>query len=195
MRRWLSIPFAILLFIISFGAALDKRNYHSTGYRKATIYPRDQQVAARYAHSLQRHQGQPTVLNNERPDGLIPTDMVLISSLDGSIRAVDRFKAIVYWTLPGRASGASGGTLIKSTVHIPATAKKITPDSSLGALVGSEDMVDDHNNSDNNNNDDHHRQEQHWIEQEKHDLYYIVEPHNGGGLYLYGSGKPLEVIA
>lgn len=177
MRRWLSIPFAILLFIISFSAALDKRNYLSTSHRKATIYPRDQQVASRYAHSLQRHQGQPTVLNNERPDGLIPTDMVLISSLDGSIRAVDRFKGIVYWTLPGRASA---GSLIKSTVRIAAT------DSSLDVLADNDDMMDKHNND----SDD----DQHWLEQEKHDLYYIVEPHNGGGLYLYGSGKPLEVL-
>jgi hypothetical protein len=46
-------------------------------------------------------------------NNLIPTNLVLVSTLDGSIRGIDRFEGRVHWTL----KGGPGSSLIKSNSH------------------------------------------------------------------------------
>ncbi|KAI9491441.1 kinase-like domain-containing protein [Zychaea mexicana] len=106
--------------------------------------------------------------------------MVLVSLLDGSIRSVDRLKASVYWTLP--ATGSS--TLIHSSAHIRKQQQQ--------QQQAFQDIWD---NIDSLDQGDNLLQQQQREESESSEetlptnqAHYIVEPQNGGTLYLYDEG-------
>jgi hypothetical protein len=113
----------------------------------------------------------------ENPD-LLSTALVLVSTMDGSIRGVDRYKGIVYWTL----QGGPGNSAIKSSIHFN-THKEQHPSQKERDIFS--DVLQDASYVGDTHLEKSTRDE--------HDIYYIVEPHDGGGLYIYGDGRPLQV--
>lgn len=144
-------------------------------------------------YSIRRHQqfgNREQRTTNNISDDLIPTDLVLISSLDGSVRGVDRFKGTVYWTLQG---GTSGSSVIRSTTHFRTNydtrqqhADRSMHDESraFDDYLMDEDEISGQNILVSDDDDAY---------AEGYEIYYIVEPQNGGTLYVYGEGRPLEV--
>ena len=150
---------------------------------------------------------------------LLPTNLVLVSTLDGSIRGVDRFEGNVYWTL----KGGPGSSLIKSNSHFEthklykqgpnSDQAKDTASSQQSSKVEEEDEEDryklfvdtlqdidteDESDSADDDMDQFNLEQYPWEDSEdgdneEADMYYIIEPQDGGGLYLYGDGRPLEV--
>ncbi|KAI8075463.1 uncharacterized protein B0P05DRAFT_588497 [Gilbertella persicaria] len=129
---------------------------------------------------------------------LIPTNLVLVSTLDGSIRGIDRFQGDVHWTL----KGGPGSSLIKSNSNFE-THKLYRP----GPTTERQDSEDEETNplfldtlndimTDNEDSDDDFNLQESWedSEVEDPDIYYIIEPQEGGVLYLYGDGRPLEKL-
>jgi hypothetical protein len=149
---------------------------------------------------------------------LLPTNLVLVSTLDGSIRGIDRFEGRVHWTL----KGGPGSSLIKSNSHFethklykqgPAS---VNSKSNIRVEQEEEEegdklfldtlrnvQSDDDNDSVDEEFDEFNlEQQQPWEDSEdvsEHDdddedeIYYIIEPQDGGSLYIYGDGRPLEV--
>lgn len=141
------------------------------------------------------------------PGALIPTNLVLVSTLDGSIRGIDRFQGDVHWTL----KGGPGSSLIKSNSNFE-THKLYKPgpyseprDSSGNSssdedtdrlfLDTFDDVLTDGEYSDDYNDDPEFNLQESSDSDDADDLdiYYIIEPQDGGTLYLYGDGRPLEV--
>lgn len=140
---------------------------------------------------------------------LLPTNLVLVSTMDGSIRGIDRFEGRVHWTL----KGGPGSSLIKSNSHFethklykqgPASfnsknnhREEDESDKLFVDTVRNMD-TDDDNESIEDEFDDFNLEQQSWEdsedgENEEQDIYYIIEPQDGGSLYIYGDGRPLEV--
>lgn len=144
------------------------------------------------------------------PSGLIPTNLVLVSTLDGSIRGIDRFQGDVHWTL----KGGPGSSLIKSNsnfethkLYKPGPTSVDRRDSNGGSsdeedtdrlfLDTFNDILTDGDDSDDYNDDSEFNLQDHWDDSddaEDPDIYYIIEPQDGGTLYIYGDGRPLEVF-
>lgn len=143
----------------------------------------------------------------DSPGGnLIPTNLVLVSTLDGSIRGIDRFQGDVHWTL----KGGPGSSLIKSNTNFE-THKlyKSGPTSEVDNSISSDEEDDGHlfldtlndilsdaeESDDSNDGPKFHDLEVKGedTEEELSDIYYIIEPQDGGTLYIYGDGRPLEV--
>ncbi|KAL9544456.1 hypothetical protein MBANPS3_007611 [Mucor bainieri] len=144
------------------------------------------------------------------PGGLLPTNLVLVSTLDGSIRGIDRFQGDVHWTL----KGGPGSSLIKSNSNFE-THKLYKPGptsvdrrDSTGSSSEEEDtdrlfldtfndILTDGDDSDDYNDDPDFNLPDHWDDSddaEDPDIYYIIEPQDGGTLYIYGDGRPLEKL-
>jgi hypothetical protein len=140
------------------------------------------------------------------PRNLIPTNLVLVSTLDGSIRGIDRFQGNIHWTL----KGGPGSSLIKSNTNFethklykPGPTSEVESSSSSDEEDNShlffdtlEDILSGTGDSDDLSNDPKfHDLQQKWenAEEELSNIYYIVEPQDGGTLYIYGDGRPLEV--
>ncbi|KAI9469862.1 MAG: hypothetical protein EXX96DRAFT_587700 [Benjaminiella poitrasii] len=135
-------------------------------------------------------------------DSLLPTNLVLVSTLDGSIRGIDRFHGDVHWTL----KGGPGSSLIKSTSNFET--HKLYKSGSLSSLFDDDDISDNEDDSelfldalndvltDEDDSDDPEFNLEHhaWDESEDSDVYYVIEPQNGGVLYVYGDGRPLEKL-
>lgn len=127
---------------------------------------------------------------------LLPTELVLVATMDGSIRGVDRFQGIVHWTL----KGGPKSSMIKSSsdfkIHKwykPGPTSETSDDDStrlfMDDVLGDENLYQD---------SDYHLAESPYEENgqvEDADVYYIIEPHDGGTLYLYADGRPLEVTS
>lgn len=165
--------------------------------------------------------------------GLLPTNLVLVSTLDGSIRGVDRYEGRVHWTL----KGGPGSSLIKSNSHFethrlykpgPTSVNSkhaqqqdkqqvlkeqefvvveedddddfnLFQDSLSGEFTSSTDTEGDSDSADDEF-DDFNFERFPWEDSEAEeenvedaDIYYIIEPQDGGSLYIYGDGRPLEV--
>ena len=160
-RRWLLQTIITLILFVTLSSANGSFNNN----KAALSFPERQQPhhLGRYtSHALQRRQPP-----SENEDNLMITDMVLISLLDGSIRNVDRLKGSVYWTLP--ATGSS--TLIQSTSH----GRKQTSENDWDNIDALEDGPDQFL-ADSEEPEDTKQ------------MQYIVEPQNGGVLYLYSDG-------
>ncbi|KAI7907214.1 uncharacterized protein BX663DRAFT_495206 [Cokeromyces recurvatus] len=134
-------------------------------------------------------------------DNLLPTNLVLVSTLDGSIRGIDRFQGNVHWTL----KGGPGSSLIKSTSNFETHRlykSSISEDNISDNDDNNElfldtfnDILTNRDDSDEFNDDpEFNLQQQEWDEAEETDIYYIIEPQNGGILYVYGDGRPLEKL-
>ncbi|KAG2235734.1 hypothetical protein INT48_009149 [Thamnidium elegans] len=135
---------------------------------------------------------------------LLPTNLVLVSTLDGSIRGIDRFEGRVHWTL----KGGPGSSLIKSNSHFET--HKFYKQGSAGSVHSAEEdehdklFVDTLNTMDTDEDSttddelDEFNLDQHpWEDSEdseEQDIYYIIEPQDGGSLYIYGDGRPLEKL-
>ncbi|CEP17643.1 hypothetical protein [Parasitella parasitica] len=143
------------------------------------------------------------------PGALIPTNLVLVSTLDGSIRGIDRFHGDVHWTL----KGGPGSSLIKSNSNFEThRLYKPGPTSDRRDSTGSgncyedsdrlfldtfDDILTDGEDSDDYNDDPEFHLQGHWDDSddvEDPDIYYIIEPQDGGTLYIYGDGRPLEKL-
>lgn len=119
-----------------------------------------------------------------RRNDLVSTALVLISMLDGSIVGVDRFKGHVYWTLQG------GPALIKANSHHATPQPEETEEQNIFRDVlpdidsfGLDEFDMDHQNA----------YQEPWDDQQEPDIYYIIEPQDGGSIYVYGDGRPLQV--
>ncbi|KAF7727483.1 bifunctional endoribonuclease/protein kinase ire1 [Apophysomyces ossiformis] len=153
-----------------------------------------------------------------RTQPLKQTDLILVCTLDGSIRAIDRLQGNVYWTL----QGSSGSSLIKTSNHFQ---DRLDEDDDIYG-VDDNDRFDDTETEDQVLSDHNARMVEDadqpeldnlewtdtdndtvapsllrkadlqpvWQAPEGHNVYYIVEPNNGGTLYLYKEDKPLEKI-
>ncbi|KAI8138581.1 hypothetical protein BJV82DRAFT_582748 [Fennellomyces sp. T-0311] len=122
-------------------------------------YPENEQQLVRYTtHAIQRRQPQQDTPATDT--GVKLTDMVLISLLDGSIRNVNRLHSEVYWTLPATSSS----TLIRSTAHFR---EQALDDWKLDQVEQTDDTLD---------------------QQQDDQAHYIVEPQNGGTIYVYNDG-------
>lgn len=157
---------------------------------------------------------------------LLPTNLVLVSTLDGSIRGIDRFEGRVHWTL----KGGPGSSLIKSNSHFEThklykQGPSATDNTSLNSLKKEEDEEDENEklfldtlrNVESMSEDKEDDQDlldrvsfdntdlHTWEDSEdgqdgddedeepEDEIYYIIEPQDGGSLYIYGDGRPLEV--
>ncbi|KAI9263747.1 hypothetical protein BY458DRAFT_514231 [Sporodiniella umbellata] len=114
----------------------------------------------------------------ETETDLLPTDLVLVFTLDGSIRGLDRYDGRCYWTL----QGGNQSSLIKADSQFE------THETSLFK-----------NQKENHNiipgrRDNENPQSPQWESEPEQELYYIVEPQEGGNLYIYGDGRPLEKL-
>ncbi|KAI7860855.1 hypothetical protein BDC45DRAFT_529476 [Circinella umbellata] len=159
-RRWLLQCIITLILFVNLSSGNGAFNNNEAAISFSEKQPHH---LGRYtSHALQRRQSPP---DNE--DNLMITDMVLISLLDGSIRNVDRLKGSVYWTLP--ATGSS--SLIRSTSH----GQKQTPENDWDNINELEDQADQFL-ADSEEPEDTKQ------------MHYIVEPQNGGILYLYSDG-------
>jgi hypothetical protein len=140
------------------------------------------------------------------PGNLIPTNLVLVSTLDGSIRGIDRFQGDIHWTL----KGGPGSSLIKSntnfethklykpgpTSEVESNSSSDEEDNSRLFLDTLNDILSDTGDSDDFSDDpEFHDLQEEWedAEEELSNIYYIIEPQDGGTLYIYGDGRPLEV--
>lgn len=185
IRHLLSWAIVVIIQIVTFVATTELT---FSGYNKdLSLYPPG-------SYLIQRHQqfgdrGQKKI--NKVSDDLIPTDLILISSLDGSVRGVDRSTGNVYWTLQG---GTSGSSVIRSTIHFRTKhdIRRQRPENSMHDESHAFDdfLMDDSEESSSQEmsvtDDDN-------ADAEGYEMYYIVEPQNGGILYVYGEGRPLEV--
>lgn len=154
---------------------------------------------------------------------LIPTNLVLVSTLDGSIRGIDRFEGRVHWTL----KGGPGSSLIKSNSHFethklykegPMTKESysspnINEEEDMTMVEEEEEEEDDddyklfvdtlrdiesdeESDSEDDEFDEFNLEQYNWENKqsnEEPEIYYIIEPQDGGSLYVYGDGRPLEV--
>lgn len=176
-----------------------------------------------YSKDLTLYQKQHLLLDSNQKDGketlpssgndLLPTNLVLVSTMDGSIRGIDRFEGRVHWTL----KGGPGSSLIKSNSHFETHKLYKQGPASVNSKINRDrrekedecdklfvDTVrnmdtDEDNDSIDDEFDDFNLEQQPWEdsedgENEEADIYYIIEPQDGGSLYIYGDGRPLEVI-
>lgn len=137
-----------------------------------------------------------TLSDRKQYTDLIPTELVLVSTMDGSIRGIDRFQGTVHWTL----KGGPKSSMIKSNsdfklhkLYKPGPTSKMDPDDDrirlfMDDVIGDENTIRDEN---------YQLAEEPWEtngeEVEDSNVYYIIEPQDGGTLYLYSDGRPLEV--
>ena len=121
---------------------------------------------------------------------LLPTDLILVFTLDGSIRGMDRYDGRSYWTL----QGGHKSSLIKADSQFKTHQMKLSEQQQDEGSIFNDIVPDIHSENDielkhgdwQDNEEDDNKEEQ--------DVYYIVEPQEGGNLYIYGDGRPLEVI-
>lgn len=126
---------------------------------------------------------------------LIPTHLVLVSTMDGSILGVDRYNGTIHWTLKGGPESA----LIKSTSKFETNKASRDHSSSdedaenlfINEITTDPDDSDDLYEDPEYNMDSANDEE----EEDEGDIYYIIEPQDGGIIYLYADGRPLEVNA
>jgi hypothetical protein len=126
------------------------------------------------------------------PNDLVPTNLVLVSTMDGSIRGVDRYHGDVHWIL----KGGPGSSLIKSTSKFETNKHKDSSDEEDTEKLFM-DSFNDIITTDPDDSDDLYEDPEFNIDpssyEEDEDVYYIVEPQDGGIIYLYSDGRPLEV--
>jgi hypothetical protein len=207
--RWVPLTIIIIFSMFAIYCVESKPNNDLQLYEKRHLLLTD-------SNSNPKDKENSVPSNNE----LLPTNLVLVSTLDGSIRGIDRFEGRVHWTL----KGGPGSSLIKSNSHFE-THKlyKQDPTDSLDTKQEQEDesekiFVDTLRNveSSSMSGDEEHSvvvdrmdfdTDLHaWEDSEdgEHDgddedeepedeIYYIIEPQDGGSLYIYGDGRPLEV--
>lgn len=134
--------------------------------------------------------------SNSIPNDLVPTNLVLVSTMDGSIYGVDRYNGDVHWTL----KGGPESSLIKSTSkfetnkHGTASESKDSSDEEDNEKLFMDtfnDILSDPDDSDDLYEDPEFNMDTSYEEED--DIYYIVEPQEGGIIYLYSDGRPLEV--
>ncbi|KAI9356041.1 hypothetical protein BD770DRAFT_444299 [Pilaira anomala] len=137
---------------------------------------------------------------------LLPTNLVLVSTLDGSIRGIDRFEGRVHWTL----KGGPGSSLIKSNSHfethkfykqgagdMDSTTAVAEQEENDKLFVDTLSNMDTDEDSTDDDLDDFNLDQHSWEDSEdseEQDIYYIIEPQDGGSLYIYGDGRPLEKL-
>ncbi|KAI8969235.1 hypothetical protein BDF20DRAFT_152288 [Mycotypha africana] len=142
------------------------------------------------------------------PSDLYPTNLVLVSTLDGSIRGIDRFQGDVHWTLKGGPSSS----LIKSNSKFEThqlyksgpdfsnsyESEEETDEEKLFDDDTFDDVITDADDSFEAMDDNIQLQESVWDQTDndmnESEIYYIIEPQNGGTLYLYEDGQPLEKL-
>lgn len=178
------------LLLITATAVLASNSFYAQ--KGVLLYPEERQLSTRSTFLLNPSQVQlqarlPSTREHQtkaHDEHLILTDLVLVASLDGSIRGIDRLKGRVYWTLAG-----GGSSLVQSSTHFQSreqnehSAHEDDAFTSIFVDVLADEEAD---NLEQQSND--------VVGTNEHDVYYIVEPQDGGTLYLYGAGRPLEVL-
>lgn len=193
LLQWVSFCIIILLSMLAIYCVESKPSFSTdlTYYQKRHLLLESTQKEAKERSS-------------SSGNDLLPTNLVLVSTLDGSIRGIDRFEGRVHWTL----KGGPGSSLIKSNSHFET--HKFYKQGSANSVHSPEEeehdklFVDTLNTMDTDEDSttddelDEFNLDQHpWEDSEdseEQDIYYIIEPQDGGSLYIYGDGRPLEVI-
>ncbi|KAG0172317.1 bifunctional endoribonuclease/protein kinase ire1 [Apophysomyces sp. BC1034] len=204
---WLSIFFIILLVAATRSTARDTSIPRGSDLLP---YAKQKNIRSKRAIPSENLPGEPKPLKQ--------TDLILVCTLDGSIRGVDRLRGAVYWTL----QGSSGSSLIKTSSHFDNRYSghngiyETNEDETLQNMETEDqefanDMsrqpedetqtgpIDFSYGSTENDTDTptlikKTELQSVWQAPEGHDVYYIVEPNDGGTLYLYKEDKPLEKI-
>ncbi|KAI8354037.1 hypothetical protein BD560DRAFT_438390 [Blakeslea trispora] len=155
------------------------------------------------------YQQKRTMLIEEDPEkttpaptsNLIPTNLTLISTLDGSIRGINRFHGEIYWTLKGGPNSSlirsnsqfQTHKLYKSEPNMPQEESEDESEDDTSQL-----FIDTFDDTLATGMDSYDLEEQQpWEDSEEVDdldMYYIIEPQDGGILYLYADGRPLEKL-
>lgn len=193
LLQWLSFSIIILLSMFAIYCVESKSSFSSelTYYQKRHLL----------LDSNQKETEESTTGND-----LLPTNLVLVSTLDGSIRGIDRFEGRVHWTL----KGGPGSSLIKSNSHfethkfykqgtgsMDSTTAAAEQEENDKLFVDTLSNMDTDEDSTDDDLDDFNLDQHSWEDSEdseEQDIYYIIEPQDGGSLYIYGDGRPLEVI-
>ncbi|KAG1450406.1 hypothetical protein G6F56_008359 [Rhizopus delemar] len=139
------------------------------------------------ANDLIYQQQQKRHLLEEIETDLLPTDLVLVFTLDGSIRGMDRYDGRSYWTL----QGGHKSSLIKADSQFKTHGMKLFDEEEEEEEEEEEDGFHDMVPDVRENGE---LKEPHWKNETEQDVYYIVEPQEGGTLYIYGDGRPLEKL-
>lgn len=184
--HWFTFSALILLSLLAIYCVECKSHYELEPYSK-------------------RHLLEPPI---QKEAELLPTDLILVFTLDGSIRGIDRYDGTSYWTL----QGGQRSSLIKADSQFKTHEMKLYDDSD-------DDDDDDYNEEEGYSGlfndlvpevhepevqendilkiknkkskvDDSIKEDDKDLQQ---DVYYIIEPQDGGNLYIYGDGRPLKV--
>ncbi|ORX50239.1 hypothetical protein DM01DRAFT_1100096 [Hesseltinella vesiculosa] len=142
----------------------------------------------------------PTVLPS-RPDSqqhqpFLLVDMVIVITLDGSIRAIGRYDSLTYWTIGGSSGTRTESSLVKSNIHF------------ASLLTVGQTRMETYSQFMDNLDDDHHPSEDvpfrnlpetdkalsYWTNPQQYGIAYIVEPTDGGILYKYTDGEHLRKL-
>lgn len=162
--------------------------------KEMTLYQQQQNVI------FDPSQKEKNTSSNSIPNDLVPTNLVLVSTMDGSLRGIDRYHGNVHWTL----KGGPGSSLIKSTSKFETHNKQGTISESKDSsdeesdeklfMDTMNDITTDPDDSDDLYEDPEFNMDPPWeTNEEEGDIYYIIEPQDGGIIYLYSDGRPLEV--
>jgi hypothetical protein len=132
----------------------------------------------------------PTKLN------LSPINLVLISTLDGSLHGVDRYTGQVLWSLEGAADGSLIRTYTRSSSKQQNKNTDMMEDKEKDVNIDMNSQKQDKNYSGNRHDDSQLTKLKDDVEDEEdsdREITYIVEPTNDGILYLFSPKTGLQV--
>ncbi|KAI8333189.1 hypothetical protein EDC96DRAFT_526122 [Choanephora cucurbitarum] len=191
--KWLPFSLLILLSLLAIYCVESKPSFP----KDMTLYQQKRTMLIETGQKDSEESPTPAPTNN-----LIPTNLTLVSTLDGSIRGINRFHGEVYWTLKGGPNSSliksnsqfQTHKLYKSEPSIPQESEESEDDISQLFMDTFEDTL---TNNDVDGYDYNLQEQQPWEDSEEVedlDIYYIIEPQDGGVLYLYADGRPLEKL-
>lgn len=146
-------------------------------------------------NQLQQRQNSRYINNQVSQTPFRESKLILVSTLDGSIIAMDKFENYIYWTL----KGGPNGELLKtaSYFHTDSSAQE---DANVEDDIFADTVGDDYEHDDDTDM---------WHDlppdiaplvnlgevdtSPPNDIVYIVEPKDNGTIYVYENGKRLTV--
>ncbi|RUP45674.1 hypothetical protein BC936DRAFT_147871 [Jimgerdemannia flammicorona] len=129
------------------------------------------------------------------PAKLALTNLVLISTIDGSIHGVDRFSGVNMWTLPAGTTGPLLRTNNPAASRKAATAAAEKKESVTFQRPGKNEVLEkDWNTETGLLNLGLDEEEENEPSVSDDDVMYIVEPKGDGTLYMYAHGKTLQKL-
>lgn len=162
----------------------------------ATQKPNFRNNDARY-NQIQQRQNSRYINNHVTRTPFRESKLILVSTLDGSIIAMDKFENFVYWTL----KGGPNGELLKTASYFHSDNAIQDSNTKFEEDIFADTVVDDYEDYDDTDMwNDLPSDIAPLVEmgeedntQPPNDIVYIVEPKDNGTIYVYENGKRLTV--